>query len=70
MKLSYIRAIVRTMSTPTPRPHHPDDAEAEFRQAVADGIAQADAGQTIPYEDVRRWILSWGTESELPPPCG
>jgi predicted transcriptional regulator len=53
----------------TPQPQHHDESETTFRTAVKEGIAQADAGQTIPYEDVRRWLLSWGTENELPPPC-
>lgn len=43
---------------------------AAFIKAVEDGIADADAGRTAPYEDVRRWLLSWGAETELPsPPC-
>jgi predicted transcriptional regulator len=46
-----------------------EDADAEaFRKAVADGIASLDAGHTVPYQDVRRWLLSWGTENELPMP--
>lgn len=45
-----------------------DDDNAAFLEAVVQGIAAADAGRTIPYEDVRRWLLSWGTEAELPPP--
>lgn len=51
-------------------PAHPlpeDDTEA-FQAAVREGIADAEAGRTIPHEDVRRWLLSWGTEKELPPP--
>lgn len=44
-----------------------DDAEA-FLAAVAEGVADADAGRVVPYEKVRRWLLSWGTDSELPPP--
>jgi len=47
-------------------PH--DDEIAAFVKAVQEGVAAADAGQTIPYEAVRRWLLSWGTEAELPPP--
>jgi len=44
----------------------PDDDTTAFRAAVDAGVA--DAGRTVPYEDVRRWLLSWGTENELPPP--
>lgn len=49
---------------------HPlsDDVHAAEIAAVVEGIADADAGRTVPYEDVRRWLLSWGTDSELPPP--
>ena len=45
-----------------------DDDTAAFIKAVQEGMADADAGRTVPYEDVRRWLLSWGTEAELPPP--
>jgi len=56
------------MAKPHPA-HDPDDTEATaFSAAVKEGIDDADAGRTIPYDDVRRWLLSWGTENELPPP--
>ena len=42
--------------------------EAALVAAVQEGIEAADAGRTLPYEDVRRWVLSWGTPEELPPP--
>ncbi|MFN3076141.1 MAG: CopG family transcriptional regulator [Alphaproteobacteria bacterium] len=45
-----------------------DDDCAAFKEAVAVGLADAGEGRTIPYEDVRRWLLSWGSEHELPPP--
>ena len=50
------------------RPALDDGNTAAFIKAVEAGIIDADAGRTIPYEDVRRWLLSWGTETELPPP--
>ena len=50
------------------RPISEDDDTTTFIKAVQEGIADADAGRTVPYEDVRRWLLSWGTEAELPPP--
>lgn len=55
---------------PTQEHEHADaDADAEaFVAAAREGIADAENGRTIPYEDVRRWLLSWGTESELLPP--
>ncbi len=42
--------------------------DAAYAEAVAEGLADADEGRIIPYEDVRRWLLSWGTDRELPPP--
>ena len=35
---------------------------------VAQARAEVDAGLTVPYEQVRRWLLSWGTDKELPRP--
>jgi predicted transcriptional regulator len=46
----------------------PDAENAAFTVAVEQGLADADAGRVVSYEDVRRWLLSWGTDSELPPP--
>lgn len=40
-----------------------------FRAAVDEGVQQAEAGLTLPYDDVRRWLLSWGTDDELMPPA-
>ncbi len=37
------------------------------------GERQMDAGHYVKHEDVKAWLLSWGTEHELPPPkcvCG
>lgn len=42
--------------------------EAALKAAVEQGIASLDAGHTIPYEEVRRWMLTWGTENEQPAP--
>lgn len=51
---------------PTPTPDDPDtDA---FVAAVKEGAASADAGRTVSYEDVRKWLLSWGADNELPKP--
>jgi predicted transcriptional regulator len=48
---------------------HTDDPDTEaFTAAIKQGLASADAGRTVPYEDVRKWLLSWGTENELPKP--
>ncbi len=55
------------MAEPVP-PFPTDDDTAAFVEAVAQGVAAADVGHTVPYEAVRRWLLSWGTDAELPPP--
>jgi len=42
---------------------------AEIRQADR----QVRAGHYIKHEDMKAWLLSWGTEREVPPPkcvCG
>jgi hypothetical protein len=41
---------------------------AAKRAAIRAGIEAADKGNTVPHDKVRRWLLSWGTEKELPPP--
>lgn len=46
----------------------PGGEEADFLAAVEEGLADAKAGRSVPYEKVRRWLLSWGTGKELPPP--
>jgi predicted transcriptional regulator len=46
------------------------DAAAE-EKALAEAEAQIAAGKFISHEAMRRWLLSWGTPDELPPPkCG
>ena len=45
-----------------------DDRDQALAEAVKAGIADADAKRTVPFESVRRWLLSWGTKEELPPP--
>jgi predicted transcriptional regulator len=42
--------------------------QGEFLAHVEEGIADAKAGRVVPYEKVRRWLLSWGSGKELPPP--
>lgn len=40
----------------------------EYLAAVDEGLADIKAGRTVPYEKIRRWLLSWGSDKELPPP--
>lgn len=35
---------------------------------IREGLAEADAGETVPHEKVADWLRSWGTDHELPPP--
>ncbi len=36
--------------------------------AVEEGLADAKAGRLVDGESVMRWLESWGTDHELPPP--
>jgi hypothetical protein len=50
------------------KPAPPASDDNLLRDAVEDGLTSLDAGRSVPYEKVRRWLLSWGTDKELPPP--
>ena len=41
------------------------DADAA---ADAEGLADMDAGRTISHDAMKAWLLSGGTQGELPPP--
>jgi cell division protein FtsX len=46
----------------------PDD---ELTEEDLEAIADIEAGRFISHEAMVRWLESWGTENELPPPeCG
>jgi predicted transcriptional regulator len=45
----------------------PKDRDA-YLAAVDEGLADAEAKRTVSFDKVRRWLLSWGTEQEQPPP--
>ena len=51
-----------------PKSTQPQDEDDALAVAVESGLESLDAGRSLPYEDVRRWLLSWGTDQELPPP--
>ena len=58
----------------TPKPARAADQDAhdraEYLAAVDEGLADAKAGRTVPYEKARRWLLSWGSDKErIPPKC-
>ena len=42
--------------------------EEAFKQAVAAGIASADAGRLIRHEIVRRWLMDLAEGKDAPPP--
>lgn len=44
-----------------------DEADAEAK-AWAEGVRAADEGRVVSHEAVTRWLLSWGTDRELPRP--
>jgi predicted transcriptional regulator len=47
-----------------------DKQERQFEH-IHEGLADAAAGRVVPDDEVVRWLDSWGTENELPPPkCG
>jgi predicted transcriptional regulator len=46
------------------------DEEADARRE-AEAEADVAAGRVISHEAMKRWLLSWDTPNELPPPkCG
>jgi predicted transcriptional regulator len=46
-----------------------DTREEEETQATTAAIADVRAGRLISHEAMKRWLLSWGTDHELPPPA-
>jgi predicted transcriptional regulator len=53
---------------PTPVTDMDDEERVAYLAAVREGREDIKAGRFVPYEKVRRWLLSWGTDQELPPP--
>ncbi|HEY8056285.1 MAG TPA: CopG family ribbon-helix-helix protein [Terriglobales bacterium] len=49
------------------------DSQERLRAELRDAERDVQAGHYIPHEAMKAWLLSWGTEHELPPPrcvCG
>jgi predicted transcriptional regulator len=45
------------------------DEQKAYRKAVDEAIREADeTGEFISWEATERWLRSWGTPNELPPP--
>ncbi len=51
-----------------PEPAIFDDLDEADDAAIAEGLADIEAGRVISHEAMKRWLLSWGTPGELPPP--
>lgn len=52
-----------------PQPDRPEDIDEDAEAALdAEGLADIEAGRTVSGEAVVRWIRSWFTDNELPPP--
>jgi predicted transcriptional regulator len=47
------------------------DEQEHQLEKIREGLADAEAGRVVSHEEVARWLDSWGTANELPPPkCG
>jgi predicted transcriptional regulator len=44
------------------------DNQSLKREAIREALAEADKGVFISGDAMHRWIESWGTANELPPP--
>ena len=44
------------------------DASDHFKREMEAAIAEADKGVFISQEAMHRWMASWDTDNELPPP--
>ena len=44
------------------------DHEAEAA-ADAEGLADIEAGRVVSHDEVARWLDTWGTPDEAPPPA-
>jgi len=51
----------------------PAEEVRRLRAEVCQADRQVESGHYIKHEDMKAWLLSWGTDHELPPPkyaCG
>lgn len=51
-----------------PAPLFETTDEAAEAQALDQAEADLSSGRTVAHEAVKTWLLSWGTEKELPAP--
>ena len=45
------------------------EEEEANRAAILEGLEQARSGRSIPHQQVRAWLQSWGKENEQAPPA-
>jgi len=56
------------MARPDPSIFSDHDEEADAR-SLAEAEADIAAGRLIPHAEVVKWLLTWGTPEEGPPPA-
>jgi predicted transcriptional regulator len=56
------------MARPDTIATEPSAEDIAFIDAVKTGQASLDQGRSVSYASVRDWLLSWGSDDELPPP--
>lgn len=57
------------IAMPMSKPQSSNDVEREAkRSAIAEARADVAAGRVISHTDMSKWLDSWGTPNELPPP--
>ncbi len=44
------------------------EEDQRYLEAIAAGLADAEAGRLIDHARVVKWLASWGTDNELEPP--
>jgi predicted transcriptional regulator len=44
------------------------EEQERAREKIRAGLADVAAGRVVSHEEVARWLDSWGSEDELPPP--
>ncbi|WP_397399870.1 antitoxin [Phenylobacterium sp.] len=53
-----------------PEPNLFEDVDHEAEAAAdAEGLADIEAGRVVPHDEVARWLDTWGTPDEAPPPA-
>jgi predicted transcriptional regulator len=53
-----------------PEPNLFEDVDHEAETAAdAEGLADIEAGRVVSHDEVARWLDTWGTPDEAPPPA-